>query len=125
MLSIFADDPLLANVFQAWNSGESTLFLPNNAAAMSLATTDITDAESIAGLLYYHAVQGEKVCSGDLECDGKLNMFAGGTTATKCDNDIRFQVGDGNAELMAKIVGVDIETCNGVVHIVDQIVQPG
>ena len=92
---------------------------------MELETTDITNTDSIAALLYYHAVPDVKLFFGDLFCDGKLNMAAGGMTTTICDGANRFQVGEGNEDLMPKIVGADIETCNGVVHIVDQIIQPG
>ena len=60
----------------------------------------------------------------DLECNKELNMYAGGTTTTICEEDGLFQVGKGNVELKPEIIAADLKTCTGVIHIVDQILQP-
>lgn len=104
-----------------------TVFAPNNAAFEAIADVlpSLTE-EEVVTILLYHAVQGV-VLAEDLVCDSQVEMIDGLFTETQClDDGSIFQVGTGNSALNApRIIAVDIEACNGVVHVVDNVILPG
>lgn len=103
-----------------------TVFAPNNAAFEAIADILPTlSPEQVGFVLLYHAVDGV-VFSTDLVCEADVTMLNGLTTTTECDGDGGiFQVGGGNSALNApRIIAVDIEACNGVIHVVDNVILP-
>lgn len=65
----------------------------------------------------------------DVECNEKLEMANGRKTATQCERKYKklkkiFQVGDGNTGDLPRIIEMDIFTCVGVIHIVNQVILP-
>jgi uncharacterized surface protein with fasciclin (FAS1) repeats len=85
----------------------------------------MNDTVAMTNLLLFHVVPGEILFSADLECDGFLEMANGDLSETICaQNDTAFsQVGEGNsdADTYPDIVQVDLEACNGVIHVIDQV----
>jgi Fasciclin domain len=104
-----------------------TVFAPTNDAfeAIGVETLASLSLEEVTFILQYHAVEGE-VLSTDLVCESEVEMANGVVTETQCleDGSI-FQVGTGNTEdSRPLIVEVDIDACNGVVHVVDNVILP-
>ncbi len=108
-------------VFETADTENTTLFLPNNQAALVLQTTAGGDNQRIATLLSNHAAQG-LILADDLECDADLAMLGGDTTKTVCEGDDKFQVGELQNGANAKIIVPDILYCTGVVHIIDNVI---
>jgi hypothetical protein len=103
-----------------------TVFAPNDAAfeAISEVLPELTDDE-IQFVLLYHVADGE-VSVVDLVCESEVEMINGLFTETQClDDGSIFQVGTGNTALNApRIIQVDIEACNGVIHVIDNVILP-
>ncbi|KAL6250801.1 hypothetical protein RBB50_003104 [Rhinocladiella similis] len=95
-----------------------TCFVPNNAAfrAIGSALSNLT-TEQLASILQYHVVEGVVGYSTDLE-NGTSLMTAQGTnvTITVDDDDIFVN--------SAKVVISDILVANGVVHVIDNVLNP-
>jgi uncharacterized surface protein with fasciclin (FAS1) repeats len=114
------------------STGEKwTFFAPNDDAFDELGDTlvGVSDATALK-LLLFHAVNGEEIFSGDLPCisgDNLIKMANGLDSRTLCDKDGPVgQKGGGNINGPADFVQADIETCNGVVHIIDKVLlYPG
>lgn len=95
------------------------------------APTDLGDAldgvsdDTALNLLLFHSVPGEALFSDDLPCisgDNLTQMANGINTRTLCDKDGPVgQKGGGNINGPADFVEVNIESCNGVVHIIDKV----
>jgi len=121
------DDTTLSQLFESLNIDVFTMFMPNNEAAFGALSLglDTSDSNAILDVLWYHVVPNVTLFAKDLECDGELKMTNGGITTTVCDGDSLFQVGKGNIEAKPQIVISDLETCTGVIHIVDKIILPG
>ena len=103
-----------------------TVFAPNNAAFEAIADVLPTlTPEQVEFVLLYHVVDGV-VLSDDLVCEADVTMLNGLNTTTECVNgDGIFQVGGGNSALNApRIISTDIEACNGVIHVVDNVILP-
>jgi uncharacterized surface protein with fasciclin (FAS1) repeats len=84
-----------------------------------------TWSDTLVDILTFHAVAGEVVFSTDLNCTGPLTMANGKTSRTICEGVDIFQKGAGNPrDTMPQIVDTDIEACNGVVHVVNQVMLP-
>mmetsp|Transcript_7304 Transcript_7304/g.15113 ORF Transcript_7304/g.15113 Transcript_7304/m.15113 type:complete len:439 (-) Transcript_7304:48-1364(-) len=82
--------------------------------------------DEIINILKFHTVPGEEVFSDDLVCESDLTMGNTRSSRTVCSsyNDV-FQEGPGNAlRNHPRIIGADMTACNGVVHIVDQVMLP-
>lgn len=104
------------------------MFAPNNDAFEKLGATladVLADKELLTNILLFHAVEGE-VLSTDLKCKGTVEMVNGADSRTVCQGDSIFQKGGGNPrDAMPEIIAVDIEACNGIVHVVDEVLLPG
>merc|ERR1712232_1134982 len=107
----------------------STVFAPTNAAFEALgqdtidSLVDPANLELLTNILLTHVVEGA-VESTDLVCDGELEMVSGEETTTKCDMGSPVaQLGDGNT-MDPEFVDVDIAACNGVVHVIDNVILP-
>jgi uncharacterized surface protein with fasciclin (FAS1) repeats len=101
--------------------GPFTVFAPTDAAFAKLpaGTVEALLADptgDLAQILLYHVVPG-KVMAGDLS-DGQ-------TAATAQGENVVFTLGDGVAMVNdANIVTTDIETSNGVIHVIDSVILP-
>ena len=101
-----------------------TLFAPNNDA---LDGVDLSDEETVSQHLRYHTAYNQVIVYEDLFCDSEIYMTGNkATTKTECDGSDKFQVGGGNAQdSRPKIVDKRENACNGVVHIIDNVMLPG
>jgi uncharacterized surface protein with fasciclin (FAS1) repeats len=107
-------------------AAEFTVFAPNNGAFDAIASVlPLLTQEDITDVLLYHSVAG-KVVSADFVCGADVEMVNGQFTQTQCPlEDVIFQVGTGNMEPnIPQIITVDVDACNGVVHIVNNVVLP-
>ncbi len=101
--------------------GPFTVFAPTDEAFAKLpaGTVDalLADPEgALTQILLYHVVPG-KVLSSDLS-DGL-------EAATVQGENVKFTLGDGKALVNdANIVAPDIETSNGVIHVIDSVILP-
>eukprot|EP00535_Pseudo-nitzschia_heimii_P007243 CAMPEP_0197175942 /NCGR_PEP_ID=MMETSP1423-20130617/2020_1 /TAXON_ID=476441 /ORGANISM="Pseudo-nitzschia heimii, Strain UNC1101" /LENGTH=650 /DNA_ID=CAMNT_0042625213 /DNA_START=20 /DNA_END=1972 /DNA_ORIENTATION=- len=105
--------------------GSYTVFAPNNSAFDSLPArlkTAIQNPLALSDTLLYHLIDGE-VFAKDLVCGANLPMANTGLTMTMCDdNGHFFQTGTGNFDVFPKIVTADVNACDGVIHVVDQVI---
>lgn len=104
--------------------GPYTVFAPSNSAfdMLSLATkTSIQNPEVLSDILLYHVIEG-KVLAADLVCDSEVTMANMEVTTTLCENGDFYQSGPRNFDVLPKIVRTDVNACNGVVHVIDQVI---
>ena len=100
--------------------GPFTVFAPTDDAFAALGSTvdDLLKPENkdkLTAILTYHVVPG-KVMSGDLSDD----MMA----ATVQGEDITIDLDNGPMVNDANVVTADIETSNGVIHVIDKVILP-
>jgi hypothetical protein len=121
----------LVQIFElgdALSGGTWTVFAPNNAAFAAIANSVATlDPDTILDVLLFHAVADTALASNDLVCDGFVTMANGKDSQTVCDDetDMIFQVGEDNLpDLLPAIVVSDVPACNGVIHVVDNVMLP-
>ena len=99
--------------------GPFTVFAPTDEAFAALPEGTIegllADPEALAAILTYHVVAG-KVMSGDLS-DGMM-------AATVNGGEITIMTTDGVMVNDANVVTADIETSNGVIHVIDKVILP-
>jgi len=109
-----------------------TTFAPTNdaiAAAVEAGAVDMDDNDFLWHLLMYHVVLFNEIKSKDLNCEYPivlpLVMATGNSTNIRCKDKETFVVGEGNSGAnWPKITDPDIETCNGVIHIIDKMIFP-
>lgn len=116
-----------AGLGEALSSGSWTVFAPTNRAFTKLGNTldaVLADKPLLTDILLFHAVEGE-VFSTDLECTARVKMANGDESRTVCRRGSVFQKGAGNPRNdMPEIISADIEACNGVIHVVDEVMLP-
>ncbi len=100
--------------------GPFTVFAPTDEAFAKLPAGTVegllADPEALANILLYHVVPG-KVMAADVT-DGLVAKTAQGSTVT-------FTVADGAVKINdANISATDIETSNGVIHVIDSVILP-
>jgi transforming growth factor-beta-induced protein len=110
-------------------SGTYTVFAPTNDAFKSLpsGTLDalLKDIPALKNILLFHVVSGRAVYSKNLKCTKLLRMANGKNSRTVCRNNKKHQKGAGNSrDKMPEIISPDIKACNGVVHLVSQVMLP-
>lgn len=100
--------------------GPFTVFAPTNAALADLNVDGLTadNVDLLTKILTYHVVPGEAIMAGSIS-DGQSVTTVEGT-------DITFTVSDGNVQLgidgmTATVQTTDLETTNGVIHIIDAV----
>ena len=99
------------------NGGSWTVFAPTDEAFES--APPLTD---IAELLKGHVAEGI-IYYEDLVCTEKITMLNGKHTRTVCKNGSTYQKGKSNSdEMRPEIIEPNVEACNGVVHVVDQVI---
>ena len=118
-------DPDLVEKLSAADT-DFTIFAPIDKAFHALGFTflyeTMTDDFQRNDLLSYHVFKGTKYFH-ELGCTQLLTMSNGLNTRTVCDhNDNKAQKGRNNPrEDMPNIIRYDIEACNAVIHVVDQV----
>lgn len=99
--------------------GPFTVFAPTDEAFAALPEGTVEalleDIPALTAILTYHVVPG-KVMSGDLS-DGM-------TAATVNGAEITIGTMDGVTVNGANVVTADIETSNGVIHVIDSVILP-
>ena len=100
--------------------GPFTVFAPTDAAFEALgATVDELllpeNKDQLTAILTYHVVPG-KVMSADLVDDSTAATVQGGEITIDLDNGP--MINDAN------VVTADIETSNGVIHVIDKVIVP-
>lgn len=108
---------------------EFTLFAPIDGAFDNIGEEEFNEmvqcGESLNNLFAFHTVFGQSVYSTDLVCKETIEMSIGDDSRTVCRGDKMHQKGSLNSrEQMPEIVTKDIEACNGVVHLVNQVMLP-
>jgi len=102
--------------------GPFTVFAPTDAAFKKLPDGALDDLlkpenkETLAGVLTYHVVPG-KVMSSDLS--GVM------TPKTVEGSTVKIDATDGVKVDNASVTTADVETSNGVIHIIDTVIMPG
>ncbi len=99
--------------------GPFTVFAPNDAAFAKIPKADLdallADKEKLSAVLTYHVVPG-KMMAADLAGKTALKTVQGGELTLDTSNGVTV---DG-----ASVVSADIETSNGVIHVIDSVVLP-
>ena len=101
--------------------GPFTVFAPTDDAFAALPAGTVEELlkpenkDLLTSILTYHVVPG-KVMSTDLS-DGM-------TAATAQGSDVTIKTMGGVTVDGANVVTADIETANGVIHVIDQVIQP-
>jgi uncharacterized surface protein with fasciclin (FAS1) repeats len=118
-----------AGLGEALTTGTFTVFAPTDDAfaALPAGTVEglLDDIDALTNILLFHAVADKKVKSCNLRCNGMVEMANGGMSETVCKDGSKFQTGAGNSDdKMPKIATADIMACNGVVHVVNQVLLP-
>jgi uncharacterized surface protein with fasciclin (FAS1) repeats len=101
-------------------SGPFTVFAPTDEAFAKLPAGTVeallADPEKLRGILLYHVVPG-RVTAADV-----VNL-TGATTAQ--GSDVTFRTADGSVMVDdARVTATDIETSNGVIHVIDTVILP-
>ncbi len=120
-----------------------TVFAPSNdafdALPDDLLETVRSDPETLSFILWYHAVPTVELLTTDLICEGgdidTLTMANGLDTTIQCASSISegqtepdvstFILGTGNVEPGPMIISGNVKACNGIIHVIDQIILPG
>ncbi|MBO9444370.1 fasciclin domain-containing protein [Ruegeria sp. R14_0] len=101
--------------------GPFTVFAPTDEAFAALPEGTVEtllkpeNKDQLVAVLTYHVVPG-KVMSGDLSDDMKAATVQGGEITIDLDNGV--MINDAN------VVQADIETSNGVIHVIDKVILP-
>ncbi len=101
--------------------GSFTVFAPTNDAFAKLPAGTIEallqDIPQLTSILLYHVVPG-KLMAADVTASDYLTTAQG--------ESVRIKLEEGNAFINeAQIIFVDIETANGVIHVIDTVILPG
>ena len=100
--------------------GPFTVFAPTDEAFAALPEGTLEglleDKEALTAILTYHVVSGKAV-SGDLSDNMSLETVQGEEVVVSINNG-NVMVGDAN------VVQADIETSNGVIHVIDKVILP-
>jgi len=110
------------------SGGTWTVFAPTDEAFLAIEDVipDLTVAQ-IGEVVKFHAIPERAVMFEDLPCKELTVMANGDTSRTKCDekDTVKYQKGYGQIEgMLPKIITADIEACNGIVHVVDNVMIP-
>ena len=101
--------------------GPFTVFAPTDEAFAALPEGTVEELlkpeniDQLTAILTYHVVPG-KVMSTDLTDDMEAATVQGATVTIDLDNGVMVE--------QANVVAADIETSNGVIHVIDQVILP-
>ena len=101
------------------SEGPFTVFAPTDEAFAKIPEADmkalLADKEKLTRVLSYHVVPG-KVMASDVAGMSAAKTVEGGSLDISASSGVR--VND------AKVVKTDIETSNGVIHVIDTVLMP-
>jgi transforming growth factor-beta-induced protein len=107
---------------------QRTVFAPTNDAFSRLSEETLealNDTDALVDVLLYH-IAPRKIMSDDLECGLSTEMASSASTTTLCGkNGTFYQAGGGITAGLPQIIAADIETCYGVIHVIDEVLLPG
>jgi len=122
--SILVDAVVKAGLADALSaSGPYTVFAPTNDAFKQLFTSlgvngiDDLTAEQLKPILLYHVVSG-KVMAADV----KSGMVP--TLNENAKMDVKAKKGKVSIDGKANVIVTDVETSNGVIHVIDEVLVP-
>ena len=100
--------------------GPFTVFAPTDEAFAAIPEADLeallADKEALTGVLTYHVVPGKVMAADVVELD---------SATTVQGSDVDIEVSDGGVMVDgANVVTTDIETSNGVIHVIDAVIMP-
>lgn len=99
--------------------GPFTVFAPNDQAFKKLKQQDLEnllkDTAKLKSILTYHVIAG-KINAKDVHA-GEVKTLEGHSLQAKVEDDIVTVNG-------ARVVKADIETSNGIIHVIDAVVMP-
>ena len=102
--------------------GPFTVFAPTNEAFAKLPEGTVENLlkpenkDQLVSILTYHVVPG-KVMAADVSA---------GMVPTVNGEEIEISIADGNVMIDdAKVTQTDVETSNGVIHVIDSVIMPG
>lgn len=104
------------------SEGPFTVFAPTDAAFAALPEGTVEELllpenkDALAAILTYHVIPG-KVMSTDLTDDMEAATVNGDTVVIDLDNGVMVD--------NANVTAADIETTNGVIHVIDAVIMPG
>jgi len=100
-----------------------TVFVPTN-DAFDQAPRFSSDTD-LGMILRGHAVMNTTIAFEDLQCTEKIEMSNGKDTRTVCKDGVTYQKGGGNADdQRPEIIETNIKACNGIVHVINQVILP-
>lgn len=116
----------VAGFFETLTDEYFTIFAPNDAAFEKLGEVAmaylIENVDLLRQVLAFHKVKDEIIYSSDLKCTERLKMSNGKDSRSVCRKEAFYQKGKGNsARHSPEVIEVDIKTCNGVMHVVNEV----
>ncbi|MDT8409350.1 MAG: fasciclin domain-containing protein [Wenzhouxiangellaceae bacterium] len=100
--------------------GPFTVFAPTDAAFAAIPEADLAallaDKAALTAVLTYHVVAGKVMAADVVKLDSATTVQGSDVAIDVSDNGVR--VNDAN------VVQTDIETSNGVIHIIDAVITP-
>lgn len=127
-LSLLVEAVIAADLVDALNSGTFTVFAPNNAAFQALLDSDPTwnsisdiPVSVLTSVLLFHVVEGE-VRAANLS-DSYVKTISPGPSNSFYSLQVAV-TGGVTFNGSALPLSTDIETSNGVVHVIDEVMMP-
>lgn len=102
------------------SEGPFTVFAPTDEAFAAIPAADLeallADKEKLTAVLTYHVVAGKVMAADVVGLD---------SATTVQGSDVDIEVVDGGVRVDgANVVTTDIETSNGVIHVIDAVIMP-
>jgi uncharacterized surface protein with fasciclin (FAS1) repeats len=102
------------------NEGPYTVFAPTDDAFAKLPAGTVeallADPDKLRSILLYHVVPGKVSSSQVVSLD---------RATTAQGSDVQISAGDGSVKINdAKVIQTDIETSNGIIHVIDTVILP-
>ena len=105
------------------SDGPFTVFAPTDEAFAALpeGTVDalLADTDALTAVLLYHVVPGKVMAADVVGLDGEMVETVGGEMVAIAVDGDSVMINDSN------VVAADVETSNGVIHVIDAVLIPG
>lgn len=106
-------------------ANDLTVFVPNNAAFQRIGgTAQMLQPQQLSGILQYHVIGGQVLTSRDIQ----RAMATGGSVTVRTLGGQPLTVSMQNGAMFvnsARVVMADVLTSNGVIHVLDNVLNPG
>jgi uncharacterized surface protein with fasciclin (FAS1) repeats len=125
-VDLTADFPSILSTAPGTSPAPFTVFAPNNDAfndllvELGVSRLSSIDEPTLKATLTYHVVAETNALSGDLSDNLELNTLGGPITANVTGGAT---LTDGNNR-KSKIIAVDVQANNGVIHLIDKVILP-